>query len=117
MNDLLLAIIVGILYLILIMSISKLREVLTEKWSKDTPSEDEQYSFIYILDYSVPAIYEIEINEENYKDLDDLKTIEDILKRYKIKESQCSYMFSQERLSLHYINDKINDKLNELDKK
>jgi hypothetical protein len=103
-NDLAIALIIGIIYLIIIMGIIKLREVLTKRYGKkDVVQKEQNFEFLYILDYSIPAIYEIELNTDR------VETIDDILKRYNLKESECSYMYSSEKLSLHYINDKVNE--------
>lgn len=63
------------------------------------------FEYIYILDYSCGGLFEIELDEEDVKDLEetDYDTIDDILKQYGIREKDCSYMLSPCKLELETI--------------
>ena len=57
------------------------------------------YKYLYILDYSIGKLYEINI--ENYSE----ETYgEDILKDYGLRYVECSYMYSYIKLKLESIN-------------
>ena len=57
--------------------------------------EETKFSYLYILDYLCPGIYEIKLTEED----NDLNT-EEILKKYDLKVDNCSYMYSMDKLEL-----------------
>lgn len=58
-----------------------------------------QYGYMYVFEYSAPAIYEIELDAE-----DEHSEASDILERRGFKESQCHYMTSEEKLEVKSIN-------------
>lgn len=55
--------------------------------------------YCYVFDYSIPAIYEIKLEEG-----DENIPANDVLSRRGLKESQCSYMFSDKKLSVKRLN-------------
>ena len=61
----------------------------------------EKPEYLYVLDFSIPDIYEINLNDidgvESYENTDDILTL------FGLKESQCAYMYSQEKLELKTI--------------
>ena len=61
--------------------------------------------YIYLLDYSYGGILEIELDKEDAKYLEDTDydTINDILKKYGIREKDCSYMLSENKLEIETI--------------
>lgn len=61
--------------------------------------EENNNNYIYILDFSYPGIYEIELTEE-----DENLTSNEILKKYGLKENNCNYMFTENKLELETLN-------------
>lgn len=61
--------------------------------------------YIYVLDYSYGGLLEIELDEEDVKDLEetDYDTIDDILKQYGIKGKDCNYMIVNNKLEIEPI--------------
>lgn len=61
--------------------------------------------YIYVLDYSYGGLLEIELDEEDVKDLEetDYDTIDDILKRYGIRGKDCNYMIIDNKLEIEPI--------------
>ena len=57
------------------------------------------HNYMYILDFSYPGIYEIELTEE-----DETLTTNELLKKYDLKEDTCQYMFSENKLELETLN-------------
>lgn len=53
------------------------------------------FSYLYVFNYSVPAIYEIELTKEDNELL-----VEDVLKKHGYRESDCHFMYSQEKLEI-----------------
>ena len=51
--------------------------------------------YLYVFDYSTPAIVEIECTEED-SDL----TSEEILEKHGYRESDCYFMYSQDKLEI-----------------
>lgn len=55
--------------------------------------------YVYIMDYSNPSIYELDlINEED-------NDIERILRRYNLNIDECDYMYSNFKLKIETLND------------
>lgn len=67
--------------------------------------------YIYILDYSYGGLLEIELDEEDVKDLEETSydIIDDILEQYGIKGTDCNYMIVDNKLKIESI-EKIDDK-------
>lgn len=61
--------------------------------------EENNHNYMYILDFSYPGIYEIELTEE-----DETLTTNELLKKYGLKEDTCNYMFSEYKLELETLN-------------
>ena len=61
--------------------------------------------YIYVLDYSYCGLLEIELDKEDAKYLEDTNydTINDILKKYGIREKDCNYMLSENKLEIETI--------------
>ena len=61
--------------------------------------------YIYVLDYSYGGLLEIELNEEDVKDLEetDYDAIDDILKQYGIRGKDCNYMIVDNKLEIEPI--------------
>ena len=61
--------------------------------------------YIYVLDYSYGGLLEIELDEEDVKDLEetDYDTIDDILKQYGIRGKDCNYMIVNNKLEIEPI--------------
>lgn len=55
--------------------------------------------YCYIFDYSVPAIYEIKLEKG-----DENIAANNVLDRRGLKESDCSYMFTNKKLSVKRLN-------------
>ena len=62
--------------------------------------EENKFGYLYILEFSYPAIYEIELTEEDKT----LTTTNELLKKYGLKENTCNYMFSENKLELETLN-------------
>jgi len=63
------------------------------------------FEYIYILDYSYGGLLEIKLEPEDAKYLKetDYDTIDDILRKYGIRENDCSYMLTENKLELETI--------------
>ena len=57
--------------------------------------EETNFSYLYILDYSYPGIYEIELTEEDQK-----LTNDEILEKHGLKEDNCHFMYTENKLEL-----------------
>lgn len=61
--------------------------------------EENNHNYMYILDFSYPGIYEIELTEE-----DENLTTNELLEKYSLKEDTCQYMFTENKLELETLN-------------
>lgn len=61
--------------------------------------EENNRNYMYILDFSYPGIYEIELTEK-----DKTLTTDELLEKYLLKEDICQYMFSEYKLELETLN-------------
>lgn len=59
---------------------------------------DNCFSYLYILEYSYPGLYEIELSEE-----DNELTSEDILEKHGFNIDNCSFMYTKYKLELEPI--------------
>lgn len=57
--------------------------------------EENKFDYLYVLDFSYPAIYEIELTEEDQK-----LTSDEILEKHGLKESNCNFMYSEIKFEL-----------------
>lgn len=62
--------------------------------------KENEFGYLYVLEFSYPAIYEIELTEEDQK-----LTSNEILEKYGIKENTCEFMYSENKLELSQIKD------------
>lgn len=62
--------------------------------------EENKYGYLYVLEFSYPAIYEIELTEE-----DQNLTSDEILEKHGLKENTCDFMYSENKLELSTINE------------
>ena len=60
--------------------------------------EENNFCYLYVLEFSYPTIYEIKLTEENQE-----LTSYEILEKYGLKESNCSFMYSKNKLELSTI--------------
>ena len=60
---------------------------------------ENKHNYMYILDFSYPGIYGIELTEE-----DETLTTNELLEKYSLKENTCQYMFSENKLELETLN-------------
>lgn len=60
--------------------------------------EENKYGYLYVLEYSYPAIYEIELTEE-----DQNLTSYQILEKHGLKEDDCHFMYTENKLELSII--------------
>ena len=60
--------------------------------------EENKFSYLYVLEFSYPAIYEIELTEEDQE-----LTSYEILKKHGLKEDNCHFMYSKNELELSII--------------
>ena len=56
---------------------------------------NENFGYLYVLEYSYPSIFEIELTEED-QDL----TSDEILEKHGLKESTCEFMYTKNKLEL-----------------
>lgn len=56
---------------------------------------NENFGYLYVLEYSYPSIFEIELTEED-QDL----TSDEILEKYGLKESVCEFMYTENKFEL-----------------
>lgn len=59
---------------------------------------DNNFSYLYVFEYSYPGLYEIELSEE-----DNESTSEDILKKHGFNIEYCSFMYTEYKLELKTI--------------
>ena len=57
--------------------------------------EENNFNYLYILEFSYLAIYEIELTEEDQK-----LTSNEILKKRGLKEDNCNFMYTKNKLEL-----------------
>ena len=57
--------------------------------------KDNTFYYLYVLDFSCPAIYEIELTEEDKK-----LTSNEILEKHGRKEENCHFMYTENKLEL-----------------
>lgn len=62
--------------------------------------KENKFGYLYILECSHPAIYEIELTEEDQK-----LTSDEILEKHGLKENTCEFMYSENKLELSQIKD------------
>lgn len=60
--------------------------------------------YLYVLDFCAPGVYEITLDDK-----DENLEIEEILDRRGLNSSNCSFMFTSEKLELETINLKNNE--------
>ena len=60
--------------------------------------EENKFGYLYVLEFSYPAIYEIELTEE-----DQNLTSDKILEKHGLKEDNCHFMYSKNELELSII--------------
>ena len=61
--------------------------------------EENKFGYLYVLEFSYPAIYEIELTEEDKK-----LTSNEILEKYGLKEDNCHFMYTKDKLELEILN-------------
>ena len=61
--------------------------------------EENKFGYLYVLEFSYPAIYEIELTEEDQK-----LTSNEILEKYGLKETNCHFMYTKDKLELEILN-------------
>ena len=61
--------------------------------------KDNTFYYLYVLDFSCPGIYEIELTEEDQK-----LTSNEILKKHGLKEDNCHFMYTKDKLELEILN-------------
>ena len=61
--------------------------------------KDNTFYYLYVLDFSYPGIYEIELTEEDKK-----LTSNEILEKYGLKEDNCHFMYTENKLELEILN-------------
>lgn len=59
---------------------------------------ENKFNYLYVLEFSYPAIYEIELTEEDKE-----CTTCEILKKHGLKASNCDFMYSENKLELSTI--------------
>ena len=57
--------------------------------------EENKFGYLYVLEFSYPAIYEIELTEE-----DQNLTSDEILEKHGLKEDNCHFMYTENKLEL-----------------
>lgn len=62
--------------------------------------KDNNFNYLYVFDFSYPALYEIELTEE-----DENLTTEEILKKRGLKEDNCQFMYTENKVELETIKD------------
>ena len=60
--------------------------------------EENKFGYLYVLEFSYPAIYEIELTEEDQK-----LTSDEILEKRGLKKNTCDFMYSENKLELSTI--------------
>ena len=61
--------------------------------------KDNIFYYLYVLDFSYSGIYEIELTEEDQK-----LTSNEILEKYGLKETNCHFMYTKDKLELEILN-------------
>ena len=61
--------------------------------------EENEFGYLYILEYSYPSIYEIKLTKE-----DIVITSNELLEKYGLKENNCSFMYTKNKLELEILN-------------
>ena len=61
--------------------------------------KDNTFYYLYVLDFSYPGIYEIELTEEDQK-----LTSNEILEKHGLKEDNCNFMYTKDKLELEILN-------------
>lgn len=61
-----------------------------------------EYNYCYVLDYSTGTIHELCINCMNKK-VEEFETEDDIIRYWGFHPSNCSWMFSDEKIELNII--------------
>lgn len=61
--------------------------------------EETKFGYLYILEFSYPAIYEIELTEEDKK-----LTSNEILEKHGLKETNCHFVYTKDKLELEILN-------------
>lgn len=62
--------------------------------------KDNGFDYLCVFDFSYPALYEIELTAED-KNL----TTEEILKKRGLKEDNCQFMYTENKVELETIKD------------
>ena len=61
--------------------------------------KENKFGYLYVLEFSYPGIYEIELTEEDQK-----LTSNEILEKYDLKETNCHFMYTKDKLELEILN-------------
>lgn len=62
--------------------------------------KDNVFNYLYVFDFSYPALYEIELTEE-----DENLNSDEILEKHGIKEDNCRFMYTENKVELETIKD------------
>lgn len=62
--------------------------------------EENKFGYLYVLECSHPAIYEIELTEEDQK-----LNSDEILEKYGLKEDTWGFMYTEHKVELETIKD------------
>ena len=62
--------------------------------------EENKFGYLYVLEFSYPAIYEIELTEEDQK-----LTSDEILEKHSLIEDNCQFMYTENKIELETIQD------------
>ena len=57
--------------------------------------EENKFGYLYVLEFSYPAIYEIELTEE-----DQSLSVYEVLEKHGLKENTCNFMYTENKLEL-----------------
>ena len=60
--------------------------------------EENKFGYLYVLEFSYPAIYEIKLTEK-----DENLTSYQILEKHGLKEDDCHFMYTENKLELSII--------------
>lgn len=60
--------------------------------------EENKFGYLYVLEFSYPAIYEIELTEEDQNLIS-----YQILEKHGLKEDDCHFMYTENKLELSII--------------
>ena len=61
--------------------------------------KDNTFYYLYVLDCSYPCIYEIKLTEEDL-----ILTSNELLEKYDLKETNCHFMYTKDKLELEILN-------------